>query len=139
MRAANRRSHTARAHNVAERQVASCSSSRSLFWNETILVARRFSLVPILSRKGLLAIAAVVDVALQKDGQPISAKSLAARHGLASRHLETVLQSLVRGGILKGFRGPHGGYLLARDRHGVTWVTIGQRKVRLGQSAASGA
>jgi Rrf2 family protein len=77
-------------------------------------------LVPILSRKGLLAIAAVVDVALQKDGQPISAKTLAARHGLASRHLETVLQSLVRGGILKGFRGPHGGYLLARERHGVT-------------------
>jgi DNA-binding IscR family transcriptional regulator len=31
-----------------------------------------------------------------------------------------VLQSLVRSGILKGIRGPHGGYVLARDRHGVT-------------------
>jgi Rrf2 family iron-sulfur cluster assembly transcriptional regulator len=73
-----------------------------------------------LSRKGLLAIAAVVDVALQKDDQPISAKTLAARHGLPPRYLETVLQALVRGGVLKGVRGPHGGYLLARERHGVT-------------------
>jgi Rrf2 family protein len=74
----------------------------------------------ILSGKGLLAIAAVVDVALQKDGRPISAKTLATRHGLPPRHLETVLQSLVRDGILKGIRGPRGGYELARERHGVT-------------------
>ena len=74
----------------------------------------------ILSRKALLAIAAVIDVALQKDGRLISGKTLAARHGLPSRHLEAVLQSLVRNGILKGIRGPHGGYQLARDPSGVT-------------------
>jgi Rrf2 family iron-sulfur cluster assembly transcriptional regulator len=74
----------------------------------------------ILPRKGLLAIAVVVDVALQTDGRPISAKTLAMRHGLPPRHLELVLQSLVHGGILKGIRGPHGGYELARERRGVT-------------------
>ena len=74
----------------------------------------------ILPRKGLLAIAAVVDVALQKKGLPISAKTLATRHGLPPRHLESVLQSLVRDGILKGSRGPHGGYELARERGAVT-------------------
>jgi Rrf2 family iron-sulfur cluster assembly transcriptional regulator len=74
----------------------------------------------LLPRKGLLAIAAVVDVALQAGGRPISAKALATRHGLPSRHLESVLQSLVRDGILKGVRGPHGGYELVRDRQGVT-------------------
>jgi Rrf2 family iron-sulfur cluster assembly transcriptional regulator len=74
----------------------------------------------LLPRKGLLAIAAVVDVALQRDGRPISAKTLATRHGLPPRHLESVLQSLVRDGILKGIRGPRGGYELARDRGGVT-------------------
>jgi Rrf2 family transcriptional regulator, iron-sulfur cluster assembly transcription factor len=82
--------------------------------------AQRFVMVTILSRKGLFAIAAVVDVALQKDRQPIAAKTLAVRHGLSPRHLEAVLQALVRGGILKGIRGPHGGYLLARERHDVT-------------------
>jgi Rrf2 family transcriptional regulator, iron-sulfur cluster assembly transcription factor len=74
----------------------------------------------LLPRKGLLAIAAVVDVALQTVGRPISAKTLAARHGLPPRHLESVLQSLVRDGILKGIRGPRGGYELARERHRVT-------------------
>jgi Rrf2 family transcriptional regulator, iron-sulfur cluster assembly transcription factor len=76
--------------------------------------------MPLLPRKGVLAIAAVIDVALQGPGHPISAKSLAARHGLPPRHLEPVLQALVRDGILKGIRGPRGGYELARDRQLVT-------------------
>src|SRR5215831_12262779 len=79
-----------------------------------------FLLMSLLPRKGLLAIAAVVDVALQTDGRPISAKTLTTRHGLPRRHLESVLQSLVRDGILKGIRGPHGGYELARERRYVT-------------------
>jgi len=72
----------------------------------------------LLPRKGVLAITAVVDVALQ--GQPISAKTLAARHGLPPRHLESVLQALVHVGILKGIRGPRGGYELAREPRRVT-------------------
>ena len=74
----------------------------------------------LLSRKGLLAIAAVTDVAVYSRGRPVSAKVLAARHALPSRHLEPVLQALVREGILKGIRGPHGGYQLARDRRRIT-------------------
>ncbi len=72
--------------------------------------------MPLLSRKGVLAIAAVIDVAMQGREHPISAKALAARHGLPPRHLEPVLQALVRDGILKGIRGPRGGYELARER-----------------------
>ena len=74
----------------------------------------------LLSRKGLLAIAAVTDVAVYSRGRPVSAKVLAARHALPARHLEPVLQALVREGILKGIRGPHGGYQLARDRRRIT-------------------
>lgn len=74
----------------------------------------------LLSRKGLLAIAAVIDVALNEKGRPVSAKTLAARHSLPARHLEPVLQALVRVGILKGIRGPRGGYELARERRRIT-------------------
>lgn len=74
----------------------------------------------LLSRKGLLAIAAVIDVALHEKGRPVSAKVLAARHNLPARHLEPVLQALVRDGILKGIRGPRGGYELARERRRIT-------------------
>jgi Rrf2 family protein len=73
----------------------------------------------LLSRKGLLAIAAVIDVALH-DRRPVSAKVLAIRHALPARHLEPVLQALVRDGILKGIRGPRGGYELARERKKIT-------------------
>jgi Rrf2 family iron-sulfur cluster assembly transcriptional regulator len=74
----------------------------------------------LLSRKGILAVAAVIDIALHADHRPVSAKALAERHGLPPRHLEPVLQALVREGILKGIRGPGGGYELARERRSIT-------------------
>lgn len=74
----------------------------------------------LLSRRSLLAIAAVVDIALHARPMPVAAKMLAARHNLPPRHLETVLQALVRQGILKGVRGPRGGYELARERRRIT-------------------
>ncbi len=76
--------------------------------------------MPLLSRKGILAIAAVIDIALNAKGRPVSAKALAARHKLPPRHLEPVLQALVRDGILKGIRGPRGGYELARERRRIS-------------------
>jgi Rrf2 family iron-sulfur cluster assembly transcriptional regulator len=74
----------------------------------------------LLPRKGLLAIAAVIDVALHAHGQPVAAKALARRHRLPPRHLEPVLQALVRQGVLKGVRGPRGGYELAREPSRIT-------------------
>jgi Rrf2 family protein len=76
--------------------------------------------MPLLPRKGILAIAAVIDIALNARGRPVAAKALATRHRLPPRHLEPVLQALVRHGILKGIRGPRGGYELARERRRIT-------------------
>lgn len=86
----------------------------------------------LLPRKGLLAIAAVVDVALNGRDRPVSAKALAARHGLPPRHLEPVLQALVHDGILRGVRGPHGGYALAREggRIGIDEIVRAAANVR---------
>jgi len=74
----------------------------------------------LLPRKGALAIAAVIDIALNARGRPVAAKALATRHRLPPRHLEPVLQALVRHGILKGTRGPRGGYELAREQSRIT-------------------
>jgi Rrf2 family iron-sulfur cluster assembly transcriptional regulator len=76
--------------------------------------------MPLLPRKSVLAIAAVLDVAINGRARPVAAKALASRHGLPPRHLEPVLQALVRHGILRGIRGPRGGYQLARERHRIT-------------------
>lgn len=78
----------------------------------------------LLPRRGLLAVAAVVDIAYHARPTPIAAKTLAARHGLRPRHLETLLQVLVRAGILKGVRGPRGGYELARERRRISIADI---------------
>ena len=74
----------------------------------------------LLSRRSVLAVAAVVDVALHSRSAPVSAKALATRHQLPPRHLEPLLQGLVHANIVKGVRGPHGGYKLARDRRRIT-------------------
>jgi Rrf2 family protein len=74
----------------------------------------------LLSRRSLLALSAVVDIALHARPLPVAAKNLSARHNLPPRHLETVLQALVRQGLLKGVRGPRGGYELARERRRIT-------------------
>ena len=78
----------------------------------------------LLPRKGLLAIAAVIDVALNGCERPVSARKLAARHNLPPRHLEPVLQALVHEGIFHGIRGPRGGYELARERRRISVADI---------------
>src|SRR5262245_9285260 len=76
--------------------------------------------MPLLPHKGVLAIAAIIDIALNGRGRRVAAKELAKRHRLPPRHLEPVLQMLVRHGILNGVRGPRGGYELAREQHRIT-------------------
>jgi Rrf2 family transcriptional regulator, iron-sulfur cluster assembly transcription factor len=74
----------------------------------------------LLSRRCMLAITAVVDIALHAGPALVGARPIAARHNLPPRHLETLLQALVRAKILKGLRGPHGGYELARKPRRIT-------------------
>jgi Rrf2 family protein len=71
--------------------------------------------MPLVPRRGLLAIASVVDIAFGSTSRPLSAKVLAERYRLAPRHLEPILQNLVHVGILKGVRGPRGGYEMGRS------------------------
>ena len=85
----------------------------------------------LLSRRSLLAIAAVVDIALHSRPSPVAAKALASRHKLPPRHLETLLQALVHAKILKGVRGPRGGYELARERRRISVGEIVRTSVGL--------
>lgn len=76
--------------------------------------------MPLIPKKGLLTIAAMIDVGLNQASRPISAQTLALRYGSSPRRLEPVLQALVHSGILRGVRGPHGGYTLTRDPASIT-------------------
>lgn len=78
----------------------------------------------LLSRRGYLALAAVADIAIHARPAPVAAKVLAARLELPPRHLEALLQGLVHANILKGVRGPRGGYELARERRRITAASV---------------
>lgn len=73
-----------------------------------------------LSRKTMLALEAVLDVAYNARPDPVQSKDITKRQGIPQRYLEQVMQQLVHSGILKGVRGPRGGYTLARERRKIT-------------------
>ena len=78
----------------------------------------------LLPRKGVLAITVVIDVALNGRNGPVNSRALAKNQRLGPRYLESELQALVREGILKAVRGPHGGYVLAREQRRITAADI---------------
>ncbi len=61
-----------------------------------------------------------MDVALHARPDPVQAREITARQGVPQRYLEQVMQALVRAGILRGVRGPRGGYRLARERRRIS-------------------
>lgn len=73
-----------------------------------------------LSRKTILAMEAVLDVAYNSNDGPVQARDITGRQGVPHRYLEQVLQRLVKEGVLTGVRGPRGGYVLARPPAEVT-------------------
>ena len=73
-----------------------------------------------LPRKMMYALEAVVDIAYNARPEPVQSKEITRRQGIPQRYLEQVMQQLVHAGVLKGVRGPRGGYTLARERRRIT-------------------
>jgi Rrf2 family transcriptional regulator, iron-sulfur cluster assembly transcription factor len=69
-----------------------------------------------LSKKMIYALEAVVDIAYHGGAEPVQSRDISRRQEIPQRYLEQVMQRLVKAGILKGVRGPRGGYRLARER-----------------------
>lgn len=65
-------------------------------------------------KKLYYAVEAVLYIAYHSNDTPVSSRDIAAEQGLPPRHLEQIMQKLVHGHILRGMRGPKGGYQLAR-------------------------
>lgn len=77
-----------------------------------------------LNKKLFYAVEAVLYIAYNSGHGAISSRDIAARQGLPARYLEVLMQKLVRGGILRGIRGPNGGYVLAKERRRITMSDI---------------
>ncbi|MCD6035340.1 MAG: Rrf2 family transcriptional regulator [Rickettsiales bacterium] len=74
----------------------------------------------VLPKKFFLVLEASLYIAQHAGVRAVSGKEICAHIGLSARHLEPLLQALVHHGILRGIRGPKGGYLLLKERRKVT-------------------
>lgn len=79
-------------------------------------------LVP--SKKIFYAIEAVLYIAYNAKAGPIAGSDVAEAQKLPTRYLEPIMQKLVRAGILRGVRGPAGGYVLERERRRISLADI---------------
>ena len=78
----------------------------------------------IINKKFLHAIEAVLDISIHSSHMPASAKEITKRQGIPTRYLEKILQELVRHKILKGTRGPKGGYTLGKEKRNIFLIDI---------------
>ncbi len=76
------------------------------------------------NKKIFYAIEAVLYIAYNAKAQPVAGTAVAAAQGVPTRYLEPMMQKLVRAGILRGVRGPAGGYVLGRERRRISLADI---------------
>lgn len=67
-----------------------------------------------LSTRGRYSVMALVDLAVHQSGRPVTLAEIAERQEISLSYLEQLFGKLRRAGLVKGVRGPGGGYLLAR-------------------------
>ena len=77
-----------------------------------------------LSTKVRYGIRAMLEIALQYDGKPVMASSIAEKQFLSRKYLENLLNMLRVNGLVKSIRGSKGGYLLSKEPENITLEEI---------------
>ena len=69
-----------------------------------------------LTSKGRFAVMSLVDIAINSVGnKPVSLSEISSRQNISLPFLEQIFISLKKSGIVKGVRGPSGGYIFAKN------------------------
>jgi len=68
-----------------------------------------------LSTKGRYAVMAMVDIAINSHGDPVSLAAIAQRQDISQEYLEQLFGKLRKKQLVTSVRGPGGGYLLAKS------------------------
>lgn len=77
------------------------------------------------SRKIDYALRAVIHLAGEEGGDRVCAVGeIAAQERIPRQFLEKIIQHLIRGGLVRSRRGPHGGYVLARPAERMTFRDV---------------
>lgn len=73
-----------------------------------------------ISTRGRYALRALVDLALREGEGPVQQEAIARQQEIPSAYLARLMAQLTGAGILRGARGPGGGYRLARPAAEIT-------------------
>jgi Rrf2 family transcriptional regulator, cysteine metabolism repressor len=73
-----------------------------------------------ISVKGEYALHALIDLALERPGEPVKIADIARRQKIPQKFLELILAGLKQGGFVESRRGSEGGYMLARPADSLT-------------------
>lgn len=68
-----------------------------------------------ISTRGRYALRALLDVALHESEGPVSRQDIAKRQEISAEYLAQLFRSLATAGLVRGVKGPGGGYILGRD------------------------
>ena len=77
-----------------------------------------------LSTKGRYAIMAMMEEALNQKTRPVTLADISEEQGISISYLEQLFARLRKNGLVKGTRGPGGGYCLARPANEITIADI---------------
>ena len=69
----------------------------------------------LISTKGRYALRVLVDMAEHQTDNFVPLKEIAQRQDISEKYLESIVKSLVQGGVLSGLRGKGGGYRLVKQ------------------------
>jgi Rrf2 family protein len=72
------------------------------------------------SQQAQYAICGMFDLAYNGEALPVQVRVIGERQRIPARYLEQIFQRLRRADLVRGKRGPGGGYVLARPAHEIT-------------------
>jgi Rrf2 family iron-sulfur cluster assembly transcriptional regulator len=78
----------------------------------------------LLSSQIRYAICGVFDLAFNAESSPVQLRVIGERQQIPARYLEQIFQRLRRAGLVRGKRGPGGGYVLARPSSAITLLDV---------------
>ncbi|MGM0414987.1 MAG: RrF2 family transcriptional regulator [Bacillota bacterium] len=73
-----------------------------------------------ISTRGRYGLRAMIDLAINEEGEAIPLRVIAERENISEQYLEQLFANLRKSGLVKSVRGAHGGYLLNRKPENIT-------------------
>ena len=77
-----------------------------------------------LTTKGRYAVTAMLDLAIHQSRRPVTLQDIATNQEISLSYLEQLFARLRRANLVKGTRGPGGGYRLAKEMDQISVAAI---------------